>query len=188
MKIRIICLLTIILCGVPHLMAGNRNRTAVDSLLTVGIENSRHGNFEASNKAFKTILEVYKISKKQRTEVLGWLATNAELAGDYQLYFKYLSLKEDRGAHSDDYATAKVLAEQPSEWVSRPHEEVTVRYFIDSLYYEDEYAGCEIRLPVTIGGREEKMIFDNENQTLTFPEISGSYESNMLIVCCRLAK
>ena len=50
---------------------------------------------------------------------------------------------------------------QPVETLIRPDEDIRIGYKIDSLYYEGEFKGCEMRIPTTIGGKEELMILDN---------------------------
>lgn len=147
--------------GTSLLAAGKHDPHAVDSLIAVGIEYSRHGQFEESNAVFNGLLKDYALSKKQKREVWKRLATNADLAGVYPAYAQYLSLLEGKKKPSDDLQTAMKMSLLPLQQLERPSDDVSVSYLIDSLYYNDEYAGCEIRLPVIIGGQAENLILDN---------------------------
>lgn len=56
---------------------------------------------------------------------------------------------------------AELLAQLPQESIARPQSDITIGYHIDSLYYQGEFKGCELKLPTTIGGKEELFILDN---------------------------
>jgi len=144
--------------------AGRECRTETDSLWNVAIQHSRYGRFDESNKVLLQILEGYRLTKKQRLAIYDRLSINSDLSGDYSLSYQYYSLKNDiEGGKSsqNSLSNQRLLAGLPEQTLSRPDKDVVVNYFIDSLFYNNDFKGSEIRLPVTIGGKEEFMILDN---------------------------
>lgn len=157
-NVAIICFL-LLLTGSTS--AASNKKVRLDSLWNAAIEHSSHGRFEQSNAAFEKILKEYRPSGKDKKAVYNWLACNADLSGDNVAYYKYALLQQGGKDRTGELASIRQLAALPPQSVSRPEKDITVEYFVDSLFYEDKFGGCEIRLPVTVGGKQENVILDN---------------------------
>jgi len=137
------------------------DRDRYDSLLSEAIVQMTHGRTGQCRDALENLLKTYRLSKTEKQAIYDLLAANEDIAGDYEAQYKYLLKKDGRRHPSSEQLFAKVLSEQPRQSLSRPGCDVTVEYYVDSLFYENRYAGCEIRLPTTVNGQKENLILDN---------------------------
>lgn len=160
-KTCILLLLTFIIYDCPTVCAAVDRQAECDSLVSKALDCTRHGKFSESNSIFQTILDSFRMSAPSKRSIYGCMGENARLNGDYADYYRYLK-RQDTGRKSSSIRQFyKTLARLPEESVSRPEKDVTVGYSLDSLYYEGEFRGCELRVPGRISGKEEMFILDN---------------------------
>lgn len=131
-----------------------------ENLFPTAIEYSQCGQFEQSNALCFQMLEKSKLSKKKKLEVYSLICQNYNLAGDYKRHYQYLSFTMSKKEFKKQVAW-KLLSEQPGETMRRPNEDVSVEYTLDSCYYEGKFKGCNMLVPVTIGGKTERIMIDN---------------------------
>lgn len=152
--------LSLVLLSGLEMNASDR-KPELESLWAQGVEYTRHGQFEKSNAVFEGILKNYRLSAKMKKEVYSRLCVNADLAGDYASNYRYLVLRDGKKHPSEEQLSARKMAQLPLQSIERPDKDVSVKYLVDSLFYEGNFAGCEIRLPITIAGKDENVILDN---------------------------
>lgn len=153
MKLYIKSLFVAVLLIIIPISAAGRGGNQ-DSLLNAAAEHTRHGRFTLSREILEGMIE--NLSKRDRRSAYEMLAVNADLAGEYSDEFRYLQLSG--AGRKEDIRQISLL---PRQSVSKPSSDVSVVYSIDSLYHEEEFKGCMIRMPAVIGGKEERMILDN---------------------------
>lgn len=137
------------------------DRESYDSLLAEAVVHMTQGRTDQCRDDLENILMTYRLRKADKKKIYGLLAVNADIAGDYEAQYRYLMKKEGKRHPSSAQLFAKTLSEQPRQALDRPSCDVTVKYFVDSIFYENRFAGCEIRLPATVNGQEEQLILDN---------------------------
>ena len=143
-------------CPAGAAQAGpKKDKTIIDSLRREAVENRRHGRLEQSNAILEDLLQHYKLSKRVRKDVLQGLAINGRLSDDYRTYCHYAKL-----AYGVD-DVYRQLAEIPQQAAERPDYDFSVGFIVDSVSVHGKYRGGLIRLPVTIGGKEEWLLLDN---------------------------
>lgn len=160
LKYSVFVSLFLLTCNVASAQVDNDRLSAADSLCMVALDHTYHGRFNESNAIFDNILSSCKLSKEGKATMYGLLAQNEWLSGDYPGYYKYQKKRLKR-EELKKLEMQKDLSMQPVETLIRPDEDIRIGYKIDSLYYEGEFKGCEMRIPTTIGGKEELMILDN---------------------------
>lgn len=133
------------------------NTNNLDSLWTAAIEHGKHGRFDESNAIYRTILKEPGLSEELTRAAYLSIGNNANLAGDFKTFYDCLS----RYYSAEELVQIKALADLPKDTLIRPNRDVAVAYHIDSIYYEGQFKGCEIRIPATIDGKEEVFVFDN---------------------------
>ena len=133
------------------------NTNNLDSLWTAAIEHGKHGRFDESNAIYRTILKEPGLSEELTRAAYLSIGNNANLAGDFKTFYDCLS----RYYSAEELVQIKALADLPKDTLIRPDRDVAVAYHIDSIYYEGQFKGCEIRVPATIDGKEELFVFDN---------------------------
>lgn len=129
----------------------------LDSLWTMAVEHGKHGRFDESNAIYRTILKDSNLSEEMAKAAYLSIGNNANLAGDYKTFYACLSRYYD----TEDLAQIKALADLPKDTLIRPDRDIVVAYQIDSIYYNEKFRGCEIRLPAKIDGKEEIFVLDN---------------------------
>lgn len=144
-----------------------------DLQLAEGIQHMTHGRTTQCSAALEGILKTYRLSKEEKKYIYGLLSANAEIAGDYSSQYSYLVKMEGKKNPSSAQQFAKILSELPLQAIEKPSHDAKVNYLIDSLYYEGKFAGCEIRIPITINGDGENVILDNG--CAKFCAASGSF-------------
>lgn len=159
MRIRLLCLsiMLLILPGIALSAGGRRDKAVADSLWKCAIEHSKRGRFEESNATFTDLLDNHKLSKRDYRNAYRWLARNAKLSRDYQAYCDYTVMAGD-----EPEVFYSALAGLPHQSVERPGYDVSVPYLVDSIFNDTmSYFGGLIRVPVSIGGKQEWMLIDN---------------------------
>ena len=142
--------------------AANTDKQAVvDSLVSEALDMSRHGRFLESNQIFDGLLHDYRFSRNSKRTIYQWMGANAMLEGDYVECRKYLVLQGRNKKKDAVLKFCTALASLPKETAVRPDNDIVIPYSIDSLYFENKFKGCLIRIPVNIGGKDEMMIIDN---------------------------
>ena len=140
--------------GTAH--AGPRKEKAViDSLRHEAVENRKHGRLDQSNAILDDLLQHYNLSKRERKDVLQGLAINGRLSDDYRTYCHYAEL-----AYGVD-ELYRSLAAIPQQAAERPDYDFSVEFVVDSVSVHGKHRGGLIRIPVTIGGKEEWLLLDN---------------------------
>ena len=155
-RLFIISAMLFLLPGIALFAGGRRDKAVADSLWKCAIEYSRHGRFEAGNAALTDLLDNHKLSKRDHRNAYRWLARNAKLSRDYQAYCDYTEMAGD-----EPEVLFSSLAGLPAQSVERPLYEVSVPYQVDSIFNDGNYYGGLIRVPVSIGGKQEWMLIDN---------------------------
>ena len=125
-----------------------KEKAIIDSLRRESFENQKHGRLEQSSAILKDLLEHYKLSKRMRKGIYNELANNGLLSDDYRSYCHYAELA---------YGVVdffRPLAEIPQQSVNRPEYDFSVEFVVDSI------CGL-IRIPVSIGGKQEWILLDN---------------------------
>jgi len=146
-----------------------------DSLLDAALQHTRHGRFD---KCYELLGEtVDNLSKRDRKTAYDILAMNANLAGDYANLCRYVKMAKKKPSEF-----VRILSEQPLQSVSKPKADVTVNFSVDSLFYNGEFKGCEIRIPVLIDGKEEKLILDNGCAQFSFASESFAHSHGIIPV------
>lgn len=154
-----VCLL-LSLNAADSLAAKTGPQAELDSLCLAALDHTNHGRFVESNSIITGILKEFRLSKESKATMYGILGQNAWLSGDYALYYKYLS-KSLKPKELKALRLQKALSRLPRESITRPDEDVHIKYMVDSLFFEGEFKGFEMRLPTEIGGKQEMMILDN---------------------------
>lgn len=129
----------------------------LDSLWTAAVEHGKHGRFDESNAIYRTILTEQDLSEELRRAAILSIGNNANLVGDYKTFYDCLSQYYD----AEDLVQIKALADLPKDTLIRCERDIAVAYRIDSIYYDGQFKGCEIRMPATIDGKEEIFVLDN---------------------------
>jgi len=125
-----------------------------------GIDLSRQGRFDESNTIFLHLLNELNLSEDQTSIVYSELIANALHVGDYKSVYKFLVAKNGENSGGEQ-AVWKAIASMPEQSIDRPDINDTVRFIVDSLYLNGQLKGSYIRIPVSIGGKDEMMILDN---------------------------
>jgi len=130
----------------------------VDSLWTLANEHALHGRFSESIAVCRDLLDNYRLSGESRKNITWLILSDANNAGDFRLWCQYA---RPRYANKKARKHFKALAAQPPQALSRPDHDVTVPYSVDSIFFDGKYKGRMIKVPVTIGGKEERFLLDN---------------------------
>ena len=156
----LIVFLLLVLCFSPGTAyAGSRkDKATIDSLWSAAIAHRNHGRMEQSNAILNDLLENYDLSKKFRKTVLyHGLAINSLLADDYRTHCHYAELS----GYTGGLGFYQPLAELPPHTVDRPEFDVSVEYVADSVSLDGGNLSRHIRIPVSIGGKQEWFTLDN---------------------------
>ena len=159
-----ICIFLLSICMSLPIFASSAlsrdSQARIDSLCFVALNHTNHGRYEESNAIIYNIMENYRLPKGSTRFMYGIMGQNAWLSGDYQHYYRCMS-KSLKRKELKNQLFQKALSLLPPESLSRTDDEIDITFEVDSLFYEGEFKGCEMRIPTVIGGKEEKMILDN---------------------------
>ena len=125
-----------------------KEKAVIDSLRREAVENRKHGRLDQSNAILNDLLQNYKLSKRERKDILQGLAINGLLSDDYRTYCHYAEMAY---GVNDFY---RPLAEIPQQVAERPEDDFSVEFVVDT-------GGGLIRIPVCIGGKQEWVLLDN---------------------------
>lgn len=156
--IRQILLFIFVAFGVLPISAKEKvSQATLDSLFEVGVGIAEHGRFDKSNAYLEALTKVYKMPLVFKYKIYSRIAVNYNLAGDYQMMYKYLSKFRSK----EELVHLYPLTLLPREQIERSYYDVTIPFTVDSLYNEKNFGGCEISIPVEIDGKEEMFVMDN---------------------------
>lgn len=155
--LRHIALLSILL-GLPCLAEDGDTRRHFKSLWQAAENYTAQGKFLQSDSTLNVLLADASLTSKQEDLTYMLLERNAYLSGDYQ---KLLDVRRQRfGDKWEESPYFITLASFPKERVTRTDDDVKVEYYRDLLKGHEEKGGL-LRIPVTIGGKQEYFILDN---------------------------